>query len=145
MLAKIALGCLGAATLAGVYSFHEGAARVSVNEYREKGAHLHLIVPAALVSAGLRFAPERELDRAAAEAGPWLPAVRALTRELEKFPDTELVRVDDGAQHVSVTSRSGKLEINVRTEEETMHVSCPLTSLEKVAWELEARHRRTSL
>ncbi len=137
LLAKLALGFCGIIVLAGVYTFHEGVLRV--DEDHGDGRHVHVWVPAAIVPMALHVIPRHHLEHAAAEAGPWLPTLRALTKELEKYPEAELVEVRDANQHVRIRTHNGKLLIDVTEPGENVHVVCPLVMMEDVTRELEAK------
>jgi hypothetical protein len=137
LLAKLALGLCGTVALAGVYTFREGVMRV--DEDRNDGRHVHVWVPAAIVPMALYVVPSRHLERALEHAGPWLPTLRAFTKELKKYPEAELVEVEDANQHVRIRTHQGKLLIDVTQPGETVHVACPLVMMEDIARELEAR------
>ena len=137
LLAKLALGFCGTVALAGVYTFREGVMRV--DEDRNDGRHVHVWVPAAIVPMALHVVPSRHLERALEHAGPWLPTLRALTKELKRYPEAELVEVEDANQHVRIRTHQGKLLIDVTEPGETVHVACPLVMMEDIARELEAR------
>jgi hypothetical protein len=139
ILGKVALGFGGALLLAGTYTFHEGVIRVSVDEDRQNGDHVHVIVPAVIVPAAMRFVPERDLDRAAREAGRYMPVLEALSKELSRLPDFELVSVDSLEEHVRVRTEGRRLVIDVREPGETVHVACPLSTLRHIAEDLRAR------
>jgi hypothetical protein len=135
LLAKLALGLGGTLVLAGVYTFHEGVMRV--DEDHGDGRRVHVWVPAALVPLAMHAVPKRYLEHAAGQAGPWLPTMRALTKELKKYPEVELVEVLDSNGHVRVRTHDGKLLIDVDEPGDQVHVACPLGMLEDVARELE--------
>ncbi len=137
LLAKLALGFCGIIVLAGVYTFHEGVLRV--DEDHGDGRHVHVWVPAAIVPMALHVIPRHHFEHAAAEAGPWLPTLRALTKELEKYPEAELVEVRDANQHVRIRTHNGKLLIDFTEPSENVHVVCPLVMMEDVTRELEAK------
>jgi hypothetical protein len=137
LLAKIALGFFGTAAVAGAYTFHEGIMRV--DEDHIDGRHVHVWVPAAIVPMAMHVVPSRHLKRAVAQAGPWLPTVRALSKELKKYPDAELVEVEDANQHVRIRTHNGRLLIDVTAPGETVHVACPLAMIEDVSRQLEAQ------
>ena len=136
LLAKITVACVGTLFLAGAYTFHEGI--LSVQEQCSTGRHVHVWLPAAVVPMALHVVPAHYVEHAASQAGPWLPAVRALAKSLEKYPDAELVEVRDAKQHVRVRTHNGKLLIDVDSPEENVHVVCPLTTIEHVTRELSA-------
>ena len=134
ILAKLALGFCGTIVLVGTYTFHEGVLRV--DEDHGDGRHVHVWVPAAIVPMALHVIPKQRLLRAAADARPWLPTLRALTKELEKYPDSDFVEVRDGKQHVHVRTHGGKLLIDVTEPGENVHVACPLVMMEDVSEQL---------
>ena len=137
LLAKVALGLCGTVAVAGVYTFREGVMRV--DEDRNDGRHVHVWVPAAIVPMALHVVPSRHFERALEHAGPWLPTLRALTKELKRYPEAEFVEVQDGHQHVRIRTHQGKLLIDATEPGETVHVACPLVMMEDIARELEAR------
>ena len=136
LLAKIALGLCGTVAAAGAYTFHEGVMRVDEDQFG--GRHVHVWVPAAIVPIAMHMVPSRHLSHAAAQAGPWLPTLRALTRELKKYPDADLVEVEDANQHVRIRTQHGRLLIDVTEPGESVHVACPLAMIEDVSRQLEA-------
>lgn len=133
LLAKIALGVTGGLTLAAGYTFHEGMVRVSVDEHGPNGHHVHLMVPAALIPPALHLAPRHSLEDAASQAGPWMPTVREIAKELRNYPDAELVEVRDENEHVVIRTKNGTLLIDVDSPDETVHVACPLSMIEDVS------------
>jgi hypothetical protein len=137
LLAKLALCFCGTVFVAGAYTFHEGVMRV--DEDNAEGRHVHVWVPAAIVPIAMHVVPSRHFDRAIAQAGPWLPTLRALTKELKRYPEADLVEVEDGRQHVRIRTHQGKLLIDVAEPGEDVHVACPLAMIEDVASELEAK------
>ena len=136
ILGKLALGCLGTLVLAGAYTFHEGILRVE--EEHGTSRHVHVWVPAAVVPLALHVVPRHYLEDAAANAGPWLPTIQALARELEKYPEAELVDVRDHDQHIHAHTHHGTLLIDVDGPDENVHVACPLITIEHVSRELAA-------
>src|ERR1700682_1337401 len=154
LLAKLALGFCGTVAVAGAYTLREGVMRV--DEDHMDGRHVHVWVPAAIVPMAMHVIPSRHFKHAAApvvtrdtpaplfkppppQAGPWLPTLRALTKELKKYPEAELVEVKDANQHVRIRTHQGKLLIDVTEPGETVHLACPLAMIEDVTRELEAK------
>ena len=137
LLAKLALGFCGTVAVAGAYTFHEGVMRV--DEDCSSGRHVHVWVPAAIVPMAMYVVPRRHFGHATAQAGPWMPTLRALTKELKKYPEAELVEIEDANEHVRIRTHHGKLLIDVRNPDETVHVACPLAMIEDVSRELEAK------
>jgi hypothetical protein len=134
LFAKVALGCCATIVLAGTYTLHEGVLRV--DEEHSGGRHIHVWVPAAIVPMALHVVPRHRLEDATAQARPWLPMLRTLTKELERYPDAEFVDVRDGSQHVHVRTHNGKLLIDVTEPGEDVHVVCPLAMIEDVSEQL---------
>lgn len=139
LLAKIACGFAGTLVLAGAYTFREGVIRISVDEHKLNGEHHHLIVPAAAIPLAARFVPDREIQRAAEQASLLLPALREFAKQLRKMPDADLVEIRDNRERVQIRAEAGKLRIDVDSPEETVHVSCPLLTIEDLAEELASR------
>jgi len=133
LLAKLTLGVTGAMTLAAGYTFHEGLVRVSVDEHRPNGDHVHIMVPAALIPAAIHLAPRHSMQDAARQAGPWMPVVQQIVRELAKYPNAQLVEVQDENEHVVIRTESGTLRIDVDSPDETVHVACPLSTIEHIS------------
>jgi len=135
-LAKLGLGVTGALTLAAGYTFHEGMVRVSVDEHRPNGDHVHIMVPAALIPAAMHLAPRHSMEHAVHHAGPWMPVVQEIAKELRNYPDTQFVEVQDGNEHVVIRTESGTLRIDVDSPDETVHVVCPLSTIEHISEQL---------
>ena len=55
----------------------------------------------------------------------WLPFLEAVADELGRYPDIDLVQVDDGDEHVRVAIRRGALYIDVHTPDEEVEVRIP--------------------
>jgi hypothetical protein len=140
MMAKLGLGVLSTLAVAGAYTFREGVVRVDVDEHRDNGSHVHLWMPAAAISTAMHFVPQNQLDRATREAREWLPVARAVAHELGKLPDSTFVEVQDGAQHVMISTQDGALEIDVTDPEENVHVRVPLATIEDITQEISQAH-----
>jgi hypothetical protein len=139
LLAKLALGLTGTAVVAGAYTFHDGVVRVDVDEEREGGSHVHVWAPAAIAPIALHFVPDSHLEHALEQAGPFLPTLRVLAKELKKYPDANFVDVRDHEDHVRVSIHNGKVIVDVDERGGKVHVACPLAAIEDVAGELESR------
>lgn len=138
LLAKAALGVGAVLAISSAYVFHEGVIRVDVDENHAGGSHVHFWVPATTVSVGLRLAPRRELEHAAAQVRPYLPVLREVAKELQKYPNAELVDVRDAEQHVHISVHAGKIFVDAVSHSENIHVSVPAATLADVADRLEA-------
>ena len=137
LLAKAALGIGATLAVAGVCVFHEGVIRVDVDENRSGGSHIHFWVPATTVSVGLRLTPRRHLQQAAAQARPFLPLLRELSKELKKYPNAELVDVRDSSDHVRITMQDGRLYLDAVTGTDDVHINFPVETIADVADRLE--------
>ncbi|HXM96091.1 MAG TPA: hypothetical protein VOA64_17860 [Candidatus Dormibacteraeota bacterium] len=140
ILAKIALGIVSTLFVAGVYVLREGVMRLEVDDYHGNGSHVHVWVPAAAVPIALHLAPKQKLAHAIQEIGPWLPTANVLVQELEKFPNADLIDILDGENHIQIRTSDGKLQIDVREPDQTVHLRLPLLGLEDLTSELEAMH-----
>lgn len=122
--------------MGAVVAYNAGAVRVSVEEKKPGGQHVHLMVPAVAVPLALAFIPSDKLQQKAAELRPWLPAIRIASRELERTPDFVLVEVFDSDEHVRITKRGGSLFVDVNSAQEDVHVEVPLHMVRSVAEKL---------
>ena len=143
LLGKIALGLGTTVAAAGVYTFHQGVVRVDVDEYRHGGTHLHIWAPAAMAPMALHFVPKRYLERRSGseQAREGLPIARALIHELKRYDNTTFVEVQDGDQHVRVSTVDGKIKIDVTDPNENVHVLVPLSTIEDVLSQVEVNQR----
>jgi|SRR5271154_4369725 len=132
MLAKLGLGFVGAVALTGAYTFREGVMRVDVDEYRSGGDHVHLWLPAAAVPMVVHFMPEETMKKVPNDAREWMPVARSLAHELGRLPDSTLLEVQDGDQHVLISTQNGAIKIDVTDPQETVHLLCPLATIEDV-------------
>jgi hypothetical protein len=138
LLAKAALGLGGTLVLAGAYTMREGVIRVDVDEYRSGSSHVHIWVPAAAVPMAMHFVPQEHMRHACEHAREFLPTARAIVKELKKFPETDLVEVVDGDQHIQIRTHAGKLQIDVDEPRQKVHLLVPLATLEDVTTQLES-------
>ncbi len=136
LAAKFALGMASTIVFAGVYTFREGVIRVDVDEHRDGGSHVHFWVPAAAVPMALHFVPKQHFRQIPKEANDALPILQIATAELRKFPNTTFVEVDDGDEHVKVATVNGKLQVDVVSPDENVHIAVPLSTVNDVAHQL---------
>jgi hypothetical protein len=137
LLAKAALGLGGTIVLAGAYTMRQGVIRVDVDEFRSGGSHVHMWVPAAAVPMVMHVIPDKHMRHASEHAREALPILRAVLKELKKYPDAEFVEVTDPREHVRIRTHDGKLQIDVEGVDEHVHVLCPLSTIEDVTVQLE--------
>ena len=133
LLAKAALGLEATMAVASAY----GVIRVDVDENRAGGSHVHVWVPATAVSAGLRLAPRHCMEDAATKARPFLPLLREISKELEKYPNAEFVEVQGLSGRLRVAMVGGKLEIDAVGDDQIVHVRVPAETIRNVADRLE--------
>lgn len=126
LLAKIGVGFLGTAMVAGAALSSEGFIAIKVHEKAANGTHLTLIVPAAIVPATLHFVPKEDLKEAGRDIRPYLPIIDAAIPALEDCPDGVLVEVKDPGEHVLIQKVGGSVVIDVNDHEDIVHVSVPL-------------------
>ncbi len=138
ILAKIGLGVASTMVFATVYTFREGVIRVDVDEFRAGGSHVHMWVPAAAVPMAMHFVPKDKMREASARANEFLPLVQAVTSELRKYPNTTFVEVEDGDDHIKVGTAGSRIQIDVDSREEKVHVAVPLTTISDVSEQLAA-------
>jgi len=125
-LAKLGVGVMSTALVAGAALSSEGFIHVKVREKHPGGTHLNLIVPAALVPATLSFVPKQHLQGASENLHEYLPLIDAAVPALEDCPDGVLVEVRDPGEHVLITKSGGSVVIDVNDADDEVHVSVPL-------------------
>lgn len=139
ILAKLALGAVGTLAVATVYTFREGTIRVDVDEHRPGGSHVHFWVPAAAVPAAMHFVPDDKLQEAADRAREALPIVQIVAEELKNYPNADFVQVDSNSEHVKVSVHEGKVYVDVKDNEDEVHVAVPVSTIEDVVDNLASR------
>ncbi len=137
-LAKAALGFSATLALTGAYVFHEGVIRVDVDEKRGDCKHVHVWVPATVVPVALHVVPQQKLRQAAEQARPYLPLLREVVKELEKYPNAELVDVQQGGQDVHVSVHNGRIYVDAVSSDQNIHVRVPVETISDVADRLES-------
>jgi hypothetical protein len=138
LLGKIALGIVGTAVAGVGVLCSEGMIEVKVVERQPEVHHVYVIAPAMLVPIGMRFAPQRDLSRAAAQIRPWLPTIRAALDQLRESDDVTLVEVKEPGEHVRVAKEGGSIVVDVQDEDETVHVSTPIRAISSTIEQLAA-------
>jgi hypothetical protein len=128
-LAKLGVGVLGTAVVAGAALASEGFIHVRVHEKNPGGKNISLIVPAAVVPVALHFVPRKDLDQAPRDLQEVLPIIDAAVPELEKCQDGVLVEVVDPGEHVIISKAGGSVVIDVNDHDDTVHVSVPLRAV----------------
>jgi len=135
----LALAAVAASALVGTApaaSLGDGAAwlHVRVEEPRQgsRGSRVHVNLPMTAVEAALQAVPDAIASEGRFHLGRHghgmdVAEFRRLWQELKGVGDAELVSVDDGAEHVSVSRKGDLLQIRVREdgERETVFVDVP--------------------
>jgi len=138
LLGKIALGIVGTAVAGVGVLCSEGMIEVKVVERQPEVHHVYVIAPAMLVPIGMRFAPQRDLSRAAVQIRPWMPTIRAALDQLRESDDVTLVEVKEPGEHVRVAKEGGSIVVDVQDENETVHVSTPIRAISSTIEQLAA-------
>jgi len=137
-LAKLGVGVLGTAVVAGAALSSEGFIHVKVHEKDPNGHNINLIVPAAAVPVTLRFLPREHLGEASENLRPYLPMIDAAIPALEDCPDGVFVEVTDENEHVVISKSGGSLVIDVNDADDVVHVSVPLRAAQSSIHEIAA-------
>jgi hypothetical protein len=135
-LAKLGVGVLGTALVAGAAVSSEGFIHVKVHEKQPDGTNVNLIVPAALATTALHFVPAHNFDRAPDELRQCLPIIDAAVPALRDAPDGVLVEVEDPGEHVRITKAGGSLVIDVNDNDDVVHVSVPLRAVQNAVHQI---------
>lgn len=128
MLLKIA----GAATLAagvGVASMDYVVVDVKSDPELPR---LVIPVPLLAAEAALALVPEQDARLEIGDADRYVAVARELMGELRRMPDTEIVRVEERDELVTVTKRGGQLQLRVSARRERVSVNLPLDSVEEM-------------
>jgi len=141
MLGKIALGFLVTTAACSAYVLQDGFVHVSVDEFAEHGTHLHLIVPAQLATLAAHFVPPQRLRGAERDIRALLPALKLSAAELAKLPDSVLVEVRNGHEHVLIRKSGDGLSVEKESPRENVNVWVPLRAVYDTADVLESRAR----
>jgi hypothetical protein len=139
MLGKIAVGFLATTAALTGYIVQDGFVHVSVDESAKDGTHLHLVVPAQLASIAAHFAPPNHLQGHQRELRELLPALKLSALELAKLPDSVLVEVRDGDEHVLVSKAGDGVSVEKDSTEEHVKVWVPLRAIYDTADVLQTR------
>ena len=144
LLGKIALGITGT-MLAGVgVVCSEGMIEVNVVERQPEVHHVFVLAPAMLVPIATHFIPHHQLGDAAHQIRPYMPEIRAAMGQLRECDDFVLVDVKDHDQHVEVQKLGGSLVVDVKDENETVHVSTPIRAISSTLEQLAASDTETT-
>lgn len=106
-----------------------GTVTVAVEDSGPDGVDLFVPVPAILLDIAAlvvpRVIPEAELAQIHAELEPWHGALKEAVQALEDCPDGVLVEVKNKQEHVLVTKRARRFQVNVDSQDVDVRVSMP--------------------
>jgi hypothetical protein len=78
------------------------------------------------------------LQQAAEQLRPYLPVLRQISKELEKYPNAELVDVNDNKDHACAAMVNGKPRIDANEDRETVvHIVVPVETIRDAVNRLE--------
>ena len=138
LLGKVALGIAGTA-LAGLGLIcSEGMIELNVVEKQPEAHHVYVLAPAMLVPIATHFVPSRNLGRAASEIKPWVPMIRAALEQLRAGEDVTLVEVREPGQHVLLAKSGGSVVVDITDNDDIVHVSAPIRSIESAVEQVAA-------
>lgn len=116
------------ATTAVLYS--AGTVQLQVHRKQAGGIrHIFLPVPVSVLHLGLYLVPKNEMCKVAAELEPWRPALKVALSELQRIPDTALLKIQKRNETVEITKEDESLVINIDTSQESMHLSVPIKAM----------------
>jgi hypothetical protein len=127
MLLKIAAVLASIPMALGAVVAGTGVMVVDVEE--ADGTRIVVPVPLLLAETAARFAPTQQAEAAVhrqlSRARRYLPAAEEVLAAVAESPDFELVRVDDGEEHVRVRKVGDVLQVRVESPRETVNVNVP--------------------
>ena len=106
-----------------------GTGVMVVDVKQADGTRIVVPVPLLLAETAARCAPTRNAtaagDRQLARVQRYLPAAEEVLAAVAQSPDFELVRVDDGDEHVRIDKVGDVLQVHVDSPRETVAVNVP--------------------
>jgi hypothetical protein len=144
LLGKIALGITGT-MLAGLgVVCSEGMVEVNVVERQPEVHHVYVLAPAMLMPIAAHFVPRHQMGEASRQLRPYMPTIRAALSQLRECDDFVLVDVTDRAQRVKVQKLGGSLVVDVKDQDDTVHVSTPIRAISSTIEQLAASNEETT-
>ena len=105
---------------------------VDVRQAEPEAFHITVPLPLPLARAALLFVDEDETRVEIPELARFYPAAEKMVRLLADAPDAELMRVSSRDEEVIIAKVGDRLEIDVETQDEEVHVRIPLSRLEEL-------------
>jgi hypothetical protein len=137
----IGIAALTVLTVAGSVAAYQtfggmGMMVVDVQEKLPGGDRVHVEMPAVLIPMTMMCIPDFahiECDVDDDEARYVGPIMRAISSELRKMPDAEIIHVETSDETVSVVKDGQNLIVDVDTPQETVHITLPIRAMESVS------------
>ncbi|MGI8783572.1 MAG: hypothetical protein ACR2L2_07995 [Acidobacteriota bacterium] len=139
VLAAIPVTVFGLIVAAGAVSSSAGAVMVHVHRKEPGPFPIIVPVPVLLLRAAVALAPADKFEPAITHLRSLLPNIRAAVESLQEIPDCVLVEGQNARETFSVVKSGGSLVIDVETENETVHVSLPVSALSGLLASLERK------
>ena len=136
LVGKILLGAAGSVVALGALISSEGFVNVRVQEKKPAGMHLHIFAPVLPLNVALHLVPRHDLKNAAEQVRSWLQVIDTAVEELRKSDGIDLVEVNSPGQHVKAAISGGSMIVDVTDEEYQVHVSLPLSEIDRAAHEI---------
>lgn len=143
ILGKIVLGMAGTALAGAGLLCSEGLVQVNVRETQPESHHVYVVAPAMLMPIAMRLVPKNDLTDASQQIQPYMPVIRAAMDGLRDIDDVTLVEVKDLNENVRVDKRGGNVVVDVKDENDTVHVSAPIRAISSTLEQLSAATRPT--
>lgn len=143
ILGKIVLGMAGTALAGAGLLCSEGLVQVNVRETQPESHHVYVVAPAMLMPIAMRLVPRNDLTDASRQIQPYMPVIRAAMDGLRDIDDVTLVEVKDLNENVRVDKRGGNVVVDVKDENDTVHVSVPIRAISSTLEQLSAATRPT--
>ena len=131
----LALLLAGGVTWAAVATWHAGAIRVSVQDHRDGGTDIEIVLPAVALDAALAVVPDHALGeiRLDPEAARVLSMVSSVCAGLEKQGDFVLLDASSDRESVRVEKKGAALRVSVASAGESVRLEVPLASITRMA------------
>lgn len=114
-------------TMVGVVA---GTGVVVVDVKTHDGPRIVVPMPLLLAETAVRLAPTHSAQNALnriERVRQYLPVAEEVVAALAEAPDAELVRVDDGREHVRIAKVGDMLQIRVQSPDEKVSVNVPIS------------------
>lgn len=148
----IGISVLTLLTVAGSVAAYQtfggmGMLVVDVHEKTPGGDRVHVEMPAVLIPMTMMCIPDFahiDCDIDDDEARYVGPIMRAISSELRKMPDAEIVYVETSEEIVTVIKRGDNIIVDVDTPQETVHITMPVKALESVSKKMDKLIRNST-